>query len=160
MAQHHQSRALVSVSCSVCVYRNICSVLGSPVWSILQQLYSYAASLETAILQLCHIQLTKTNNHFHTFCTTTILVSNQKDAFSSDRCRRNLFSVKRKETFQSIISAIDKQAVKLYTCMLCVCVCACVCMCVCVCMSESIHVFMQSGRCATHTTELRLLHCM
>ena len=146
-----QVRVRVHHATLVCRYLHDISVLGSPVWSILQQLYSYAASLETAILQLCHIQL---NNHFHTFCTTTILVSNQKDAFSSDRCRRNLFSVKRRETFQSIISAIDKQAVKLYTCMFCVCVC------VCVCISESIHVFMQSARCATHTTELRLLHSM
>ena len=126
-----QVRVRVHHATLVCRYLHDISVLGSPVWSILQQLYSYAASLETAILQLCHIQL---NNHFHTFCTTTILVSNQKDAFSSDRCRRNLFSVKRKETFQSIISAIDKQAVKLYTCMLCVCVCVCVCACVCVCV--------------------------
>ena len=78
---------------------------------ILHQLYSYTASLDKAVLQLCNIRLPKPTDsaEFHSFCTTTILASNQKDSFHDGNA--HLFPSKLEESLRSIVAATDKQGV-------------------------------------------------
>jgi hypothetical protein len=76
----------------------------SPVWSILHQLYGFAAVLDNAIQQLCNVSIARESDdaEFRTFCTTTILASNQKHQ------KRRQFTTKQKSSLNSIITSVDR----------------------------------------------------
>jgi hypothetical protein len=80
----------------------------SPAWTILQQVYNYVSLLDRAVKQLCNVSLVHVSDtvYFRSFCSTTILTSNQRDVFLEPT--RNTFAMKQEKSLRFIVVSIDK----------------------------------------------------
>ena len=87
-------------------------------WTILSQVYTYTSLLDRAIKQLCNISIVQESDtlQFRSFCTSTVLASNQADSFLNPSDKNTLGKQASGKLLHSLIATTtDKHGVCIYS---------------------------------------------